>query len=97
QAWQQAQQLGAFDMLFFNRHGYLTEGGRSNVLLQKNGRWTTPPLSDGVLPGVMRSVLLEDPAYQLTEQQATLEDLRDADQVMLCNALRGAFKVDVIY
>nr|WP_229751241.1 aminodeoxychorismate synthase component I [Undibacterium terreum] len=97
QAWKRAEQHGAFDMLFFNEHGYLTEGGRSNVLLQKNGRWTTPPLADGVLPGVMRSVLLDDPVFQLSEQRATLEDLRSADQVMLCNALRGMFRVEVIF
>ncbi|MES2068977.1 MAG: aminodeoxychorismate synthase component I [Pseudomonadota bacterium] len=97
QAWRQAEQQGAFDILFFNEHGYLTEGGRSNVLVRQHGRWYTPPLSDGVLPGVMRSVLLEDPAYQLSEKQMRLEDLRAADSVMLCNALRGAFTVDVIF
>ncbi|MES2071043.1 MAG: bifunctional anthranilate synthase component I family protein/class IV aminotransferase [Pseudomonadota bacterium] len=96
QAWRLAEQQGAFDMLFFNEHGYLTEGGRSNVLLQKEGRWTTPPLSDGVLPGVMRSVLMEDPAFRLTEKSATLQDLRGADRVMLCNALRGVFAVEVV-
>ncbi|WP_394780148.1 aminodeoxychorismate synthase component I [Undibacterium sp.] len=96
-AWRDAEKQGAFDMLFFNEHGYLTEGGRTNVLLQKDGRWTTPPLSDGVLPGVMRSVLMDDPVFRLSEEQATLEDLRNADRVMLCNALRGAFDVEVIF
>ncbi|MBI3284149.1 MAG: aminodeoxychorismate synthase component I [Burkholderiales bacterium] len=95
QAWQQAERQGAFDMLFFNQDGHLTEGGRSNVLLRKNGQWLTPPLSDGVLPGVMRAVLLDDPQWQLREQSLTLDDLRGAEQVMLCNALRGAFAVQV--
>ncbi|MFZ6648708.1 aminodeoxychorismate synthase component I [Undibacterium sp. TJN25] len=96
-AWRAAEQQGAFDMLFFNERGYLTEGGRTNVLLQKDGRWTTPPLSDGVLPGVMRSAMLEDAAFGLSERQSTLEDLRNADRVMLCNALRGAFEVEVVF
>lgn len=95
-AWQAAEQQGAFDMLFFNEHGHLTEGGRSTVLLKLNGRWLTPPLEDGVLPGIMRAILLEDRRYQLTEQVLTLADVRAAEQIMLCNSLRGAFVVDLL-
>ncbi|HZS80098.1 MAG TPA: chorismate-binding protein, partial [Herbaspirillum sp.] len=57
-AWKTAEQHGGFDMLFFNQRGELTEGGRSNVFVQLEGRWYTPPLAAGVLPGVMRAVLL---------------------------------------
>ncbi|NDI15739.1 MAG: hypothetical protein EBY88_05715, partial [Actinobacteria bacterium] len=32
----------------------------SNVLIKLEDQWVTPPLSAGVLPGVMRSLLLED-------------------------------------
>ncbi|MFZ6639349.1 aminodeoxychorismate synthase component I [Undibacterium sp. TC4M20W] len=96
QAWQAAEQQGAFDMLFFNEKGHLTEGGRSTVLLKLNGKWLTPPLEDGVLPGIMRAILLEDRRYQLTEQVLTLSDLQAAEQIMLCNSLRGAFVVDLI-
>ena len=83
-------------MLFFNEQGHLTEGGRSNVLLFLDGRWVTPPLSDGVLPGVMRTVLLKDPRYRLTEQSVRRDDLIRAEHLMLCNALRGVFGVDLI-
>lgn len=100
EAWKAAEAHGAFDMLFFNEQGHLTEGGRSNVLIQKQGVWLTPPLSDGVLPGVMRSVLLEEPEFQqqyrVREQSLTLADLDNADQIMLCNALRGAFTVRLL-
>ncbi|MFZ6871954.1 aminodeoxychorismate synthase component I [Undibacterium sp. Di27W] len=95
QAWQAAEQQGAFDMLFFNEHGHLTEGGRSTVLLKLHGKWLTPPLADGVLPGIMRAILLEDRRYQLREQVLTLADLQAAEQIMLCNSLRGAFVVDL--
>lgn len=96
QAWQAAEQQGAFDMLFFNERGHLTEGGRSTVLLKLHGKWLTPPLEDGVLPGIMREILLEDKRYQLTEQVLTLGDVRAAEQIMLCNSLRGAFVVELI-
>lgn len=89
QAWQDAEAQGAFDMLFFNTEGELTEGGRSNVLLKIDGRWVTPPLSCGLLPGVMRSVLLDDPEWNVQERMLTREDLRNAEEIAVCNALRG--------
>ncbi|MFL6708800.1 MAG: chorismate-binding protein, partial [Massilia sp.] len=51
-AWQQAESIGGFDSLFFNERGELTEGGRSNVFVRVDGRWLTPPLACGLLPGV---------------------------------------------
>ncbi|MFZ6847967.1 aminodeoxychorismate synthase component I [Undibacterium sp. RuRC25W] len=95
EAWQMAEKQGAFDMVFFNEQGHLTEGGRSNILLFVHGRWVTPPLADGVLPGVMRSVVLNDSRYRLTEQSLTRADLMSAERIMLCNALRGVFGVDL--
>ncbi|MDN7671643.1 bifunctional anthranilate synthase component I family protein/class IV aminotransferase [Burkholderia oklahomensis] len=89
-AWKSAETRDAFDMLFFNERGELTEGGRTNVFVKLDGRWFTPPLSSGVLPGVMRGVLLADPALQATERVLTLDDLLHADALMLANALRGA-------
>ncbi len=54
QAWLAAEKLGAFDALFVNEQGFVTEGGRSNVFIKKDGQWITPPLASGCLPGVMR-------------------------------------------
>jgi len=88
--WQQAERQGAFDALFFNRDGELTEGGRSNVFVKLDGRWWTPPLSCGVLPGVMRGQILADPAWAAAERRLTLADVRRAEDWMVCNALRGA-------
>jgi para-aminobenzoate synthetase/4-amino-4-deoxychorismate lyase len=85
-----AQAEGAFDSLFFDAHGVLVEGGRSNVLLKLHGNWVTPPLDDGALPGVMRSVLLDDPRWALAERHVTREDLQHAEAIVVCNALRGA-------
>ncbi|HEV2611134.1 MAG TPA: aminodeoxychorismate synthase component I [Noviherbaspirillum sp.] len=88
--WRAAESVGAFDTLFCNEHGELTEGGRSNLFIRRRGRWITPPLSAGVLPGVMRSVLLDDPRWDAREGRLTLDDLRGAEEVVVCNALRGA-------
>lgn len=91
-AWREAEAHGAFDMLFFNERGELTEGGRSNVFVQIDGQWYTPPLACGVLPGVMRGVLLDDPAWSARERVITRALLASAQQVVVCNALRGVLK-----
>ncbi|MBP0591020.1 aminodeoxychorismate synthase component I [Paraburkholderia sp. LEh10] len=94
--WREAETHDAFDTLFFNDRGELTEGGRSNVFVLLDGRWWTPPLSSGVLPGVMRSVLLDDPDMQAGERVLTRDDLMNAQALMLCNALRGALPARIV-
>ncbi len=96
-AWRAAEQQGAFDQLFCNEQGQVTEGGRSTVFIKLNGRWYTPPLSAGVLPGVMRAVLLEDPAWNAEEKTLTLSDLRNAEEVIVCNALRGVLPATIVW
>ncbi|WP_035553258.1 aminodeoxychorismate synthase component I [Burkholderia sp. 9120] len=95
--WREAEAKGAFDTLFFNERGELTEGGRSNVFVKLAGRWWTPPLASGVLPGVMRSVLLEEVAdLQAAEKVLTQADLMNAEALLICNALRGAVPARII-
>jgi para-aminobenzoate synthetase/4-amino-4-deoxychorismate lyase len=91
-AWRAAESVGAFDTLFFNERGELTEGGRSNVFVKIGGHWYTPPLSSGVLPGVMRGVLLDDPAWGAIECPLTRASLARAQEIVVCNALRGPLR-----
>jgi para-aminobenzoate synthetase/4-amino-4-deoxychorismate lyase len=91
-AWRAAEAQGAFDTLFFNERGELTEGGRSNVFVRIGGRWLTPPLSSGLLPGVMRAVLLDDPAWDAMASPISRDMLLRAQAIMVCNALRGPMR-----
>jgi para-aminobenzoate synthetase/4-amino-4-deoxychorismate lyase len=84
-----AERAGAFDSLFFDCRGHLVEGGRSSVFVRLDGRWWTPPLADGVLPSVMRGVLLADPAWGAGERRITLAEVEAAEALLVCNALRG--------
>ncbi|MFT0169893.1 aminodeoxychorismate synthase component I [Paraburkholderia mimosarum] len=95
-AWREAEALGAFDMLFFNERGELTEGGRSNVFVKLDGKWYTPPLASGVLPGVMRGVLLDDASFGGSERVLTRDDVLEAEALVLTNALRGAVPARLI-
>ncbi len=92
QAWLAAEKIGAFDALFVNEQGFVTEGGRSNVFIKKDGQWITPPLASGCLPGVMRSIVLKDSKYQAIEQNISRLDVLNAEEVIFTNALRGIVK-----
>jgi para-aminobenzoate synthetase/4-amino-4-deoxychorismate lyase len=94
QAWQEAIKLGGFDALFINEQGFITEGGRTSIFVKPHGstEWLTPPVSAGLLPGVMRAALLADPTLNAREANLTINDVSMADEIMLSNALRGAIK-----
>jgi len=95
-AWRAAEAQGCFDMLFFNQRDELTEGGRSNVFVQIDGRWLTPPLSCGLLPGVQRAAMLADPTWDAQESVITRAMLARAEQIVVCNALRGAIAAQLV-
>jgi para-aminobenzoate synthetase / 4-amino-4-deoxychorismate lyase len=95
-AWREAEANDAFDTLFFNERGELTEGGRSNVFVKLEDRWWTPPLASGVLPGVMRGVLLDDAALGAAEHVLTRDDVLNAQALLICNALRGAMQARIV-
>ncbi|RDK00653.1 aminodeoxychorismate synthase component I [Paraburkholderia lacunae] len=94
--WREAEAKGAFDTLFFNERGELTEGGRSNVFVKLAGQWWTPPLESGVLPGIMRSVLLEDTGLHAAQRVLTRADVQNAEALLVCNALRGAVPARIV-
>ncbi len=94
-AWQAAEKNGAFDALFINEKSQVTEGGRSNLFVCRDGQWLTPPLSEGVLPGIMRGLLLDDPTMNAREAVLTLDDLRNAERIMVCSSLRGSLPATV--
>jgi para-aminobenzoate synthetase / 4-amino-4-deoxychorismate lyase len=91
----EAEVNGCFDLLFTNERGELTEGARSNLFVRLSGNWYTPPLSSGLLPGVMREVLLNDPMLNASERILMPHDLQQAEEVFVCNSLRGRVSVEI--
>ena len=93
-AWQEAVKLGGFDALFTNEQGFVTEGGRTSIFVKPQGSpdWLTPPISAGLLPGVMRAALLANPKLNAREANLTIKDVSIADEIILTNALRGIIK-----
>ncbi|MES0492028.1 MAG: aminotransferase class IV, partial [Leptospirales bacterium] len=87
---------GWADVLFFNEKGFLTQGCVHNVFLKKGGRWLTPALENGLLPGVMRARLLQkfSPVF---ECNITLDDIKRTECVILCNSLRGIRRSTLVF
>ena len=50
---------GADEAIVLNEQGQVSEGSVTNLLFLLDGDWITPPISDGVLPGVMRALVIE--------------------------------------
>lgn len=93
-ALKEAMANGCGEVLFLNERDELTEGAISNVLLRIDGRWFTPPESSGLLNGVFRRYLLRT-RVGITEKPLTLDDLRRAEIVLICNSLRGMRRAEV--
>lgn len=77
---------GCFDVLFTNSRGELTEGSFTTIFLERNGELLTPPLSCGVLPGILRAALIAE--GRAREAVLYRQDLAEG-QLFLGNSLRG--------
>ncbi|AWN75332.1 aminotransferase class IV [Legionella anisa] len=88
----QAIALGADDALFFNLRHVATETTCANLFLLKDKSLLTPPLTDGVLPGITRSRVLQLSKQQgisCTEVSITKAMLKGADGLFITNSLQG--------
>jgi para-aminobenzoate synthetase/4-amino-4-deoxychorismate lyase len=85
---------GYDDAIFLNTDGAVTEGAIHSLFIVKNGQWITPPVADGLLPGVLRASLLK--SRDIFERTLRLEELISADEVYLGNSVRGLRRVSRI-
>ena len=88
------QSSGFNEAIFFNELGNLCEGCTSNIFIVKNKKIYTPPVKDGLLPGVVRNWVIKN--FQVKEARITKEELLNSDEVFLTNSLVGVIKVSSI-
>ncbi|MCS4295253.1 para-aminobenzoate synthetase/4-amino-4-deoxychorismate lyase [Comamonas sp. BIGb0152] len=81
------QDATVFDTLLWNQAGEITETTRGNIAMQIDGRWITPALHCGLLPGVGRRLALE--AGQVVEAVVPLSDVPRVEAWAFLNSLRG--------
>ncbi|HRN83804.1 MAG TPA: chorismate-binding protein, partial [Hyphomicrobium sp.] len=93
--WQHyADTQGADEVFYLNERGELAEGSRTNIFIERDGRLLTPPLSSGLLPGVLRrDLILKGKAV---EAVLTLDDLARADAVYVGNSVRGLVRAEPV-
>ncbi len=77
----------ADDVVLVNRAGECTETTVANLVARVGGRWVTPPIEAGLIPGTYRAELLE--AGEIVEEPISVETLRAADAVAVINSVRG--------
>ena len=83
-----AQLNGHAEVLFRNERDEVTEGAISNLFARFGAHLVTPPIGCGLLPGIARAVALaERPGA--SEAVLTVGDLTQADELFICNAVRG--------
>jgi para-aminobenzoate synthetase/4-amino-4-deoxychorismate lyase len=93
-AFAQAQTAGCDDALLLNSQGQVTECAIHNVMIAKDGKFITPPLECGLLPGVYRQHLLAmHPEIEVAA--FTLEDLLAADSIFIFNSVRGLRRAQI--
>lgn len=86
-----AKKMGIQEPVFLNTKGQIAEGATTNVFFVKNQQLISPPVSCGMLPGIMREYLYS--AYPIKEQIIMPEDIEKFDEMFLTNSLLGIMPV----
>jgi para-aminobenzoate synthetase/4-amino-4-deoxychorismate lyase len=81
------------DVLLSNERGDLTESTIANIVVRRGSTWYTPPVSAGLLGGVMRAKLLREGTIR--EARLTAAHLESADEVCLVNSVRGWIQAEL--
>jgi branched-chain amino acid aminotransferase len=86
----EAAERGADEALLLNTAGRLASASAANLILVRDGRLLTPPVADGILPGITRALVLEIAGglgIEAAETPLEREDLWDAQEAFVTNSL----------
>lgn len=83
---------GAFEVLFEDGTGRLTEGSFTSLFVECDGVLLTPPLALGLQPGVLRAELIAE--GRAVEQELTRADLTHG--FLIGNSLRGLISATLL-
>ena len=86
-----AKEMGIQEPVFLNTKGEIAEGATTNIFFIKDNQIIAPPLSCGMLPGIIREYLYS--TYPIKEQIILPEDMGEFDEMFLTNSLLGIMPV----
>jgi branched-chain amino acid aminotransferase len=89
-----AKSAGFDDFILVNPDGHITETAIANLVFRFKDQWITPPLSDGVLPGVMRALLVEKAGVIVG--QVSAEQLDQVESGFVVSSLKIAQPIEQI-
>lgn len=95
----EAATKGADDALILNTQGRVACTTIANLFVLKGNLLTTPPLSEGCLPGIIRALVLEIAptlGLEVAEAPILLGQLIAADAVFLTNSVRFIRRVTML-
>ncbi|WP_282685347.1 MULTISPECIES: branched-chain amino acid transaminase [unclassified Streptomyces] len=81
-----AQRAGYDDALMLTANGHIAEASAANLFLVRDGELITPPVSDGILPGLTRDCALtfaRDLGLKVTERSVPRSEVYIADEAFL--------------
>ncbi|KAG2225256.1 hypothetical protein INT45_001480 [Circinella minor] len=89
-----------FDVILWNKHHQITESSIANIAIQTDkGKWITPSLQCGLLPGVFRDKLLSSDE-NIIEGVITMDDLinaqKNGDPIVCFNSVRKIYRVQLL-
>ena len=82
-----AAQAGHDDLLYLNQMSEVVETGLANILVEIDGKLLTPRMDSGILPGIVRGILLEW-FSQIEEARLLIDDLKSASGLYLLSSIR---------
>lgn len=86
-----AHSRGIDEPIFLNTKGAVAEGATTNVFFVKDHKIYTPPVSSGILPGIMRAYICE--SNQVQEMELYPQELTQFEEMFLTNSLLGVMPV----
>lgn len=90
---------GFDEAIFLNERGDITEGAASNIFWLKKGTLITPSLECGLLPGVIREVVIDiarEIGIEVSEGRFNLNDLISSQTAFFTNSLLGAVSISQV-
>ena len=90
----EAKLLGFDEAIVCSTEGNICEGAVSNIIFHINGRWVTPPTSDGALPGIMRGLVIDYCGVGV--ESVGLSQIEDITAAILLSSLRIAQSIQSI-
>ena len=86
-ALREAEAAGVNEAIMINNAGHVTCFTVGNIFILHDKKLFTPPLSDGVMEGIIRRLWIQE--GHVEERSMTIENLEKAEAIFLTNSLRG--------